>query len=160
MAGAPRLLRDRAEVEQLHRGRGGDGFGRLLGDDPQLGLGLGKGGEDVEPPLDPGALVEDAAQLVGRPEVAVEGRVRQAGAHGQGRVRQAGAHAGSESRATSRRPRRTSSSEAPQGTTTQLPSRTMSSSRRQHFVRVGRSVGVAPASSLGHMSTLRGSASP
>src|SRR5207237_1440064 len=66
------------EVEPLDRCGGGDRLRGGGGDDPELRLRGGEGGEDVEPGLQPRLLVEDRAQLVGAPEVGVEPRVAQA----------------------------------------------------------------------------------
>ena len=100
--------------------------GRVGRDDPQLGLGLGQGDEDVEPGLEPASFLEDGPQLLGPPEVGVLLGVGYAGAH-----------AGSAVAATRCSPSRTRSSEAPHGTVTVAPSRSMCSSSRQHLVSSG-----------------------
>ena len=114
------------EVEPVDRRGRGDGGGRAGRDDPQLGLGRGQGDEDVEPGLEPAPFVEDGPQLLGPPEVGVLLGVGQAGDH-----------AGSAVAATRCSPSRTRSSEAPHGTVTVVPSRSMCSSSRQHLVSTG-----------------------
>jgi hypothetical protein len=66
------LLGNEVEVEVVDCGHVRDLVGRLLGNDADLGLGPGQGGDDVQPGLEPGPLVEDVPQLVGAPQVGVE----------------------------------------------------------------------------------------
>ena len=60
------------EVEALDTGGGGDLGGRLGRNDRQFGLGLGQGGEDVEPALEPTLVGEDGAEFVRPPEMRID----------------------------------------------------------------------------------------
>ena len=128
------------EVEQIGTRMLGDQRGRLGWDHAEARLGSRQRGEDVQPSLQPGALLEDRRQLRGAPKVAVLLGVAQAGAH-----------VGSHSRASVASASAISASDAPQGTTTvRSASTSLCVSSRQHLAKVGPPL---PGRFRGQMST-------
>src|SRR5260370_28682820 len=118
-------------VDQLGVGVLCDRAGRGGRDDALRRLRPGQRRDDVQPALQPALLAEYGPGLLGPPQVAVEGRVRDAGAHRPTRW-------AAEAIATARpSPALTWARLAPQGPTPSPPSPALCSSSRRHSGRAG-----------------------